>query len=348
MSATLFFLIPVGLLAVTWSLCFVGCFLDTSGVPGTPYSNLVLSETSLVGYWPLNDFPGATPPPPAPPPTPPQNTTSLGGAIDLSKGGHTGGYFIPPAYPSGATVPAIASPTPTTGLLLRQGTIVPGDVSNSSAVDQNLLAASADFVGGYVSIPWAANSPQLLQFTIEAWVKPNWTAADNTGFLWVVFGAISPTAGFVLYINDKNNWTIAIGDGTKNNPIDTMVPAALKPSASMPAPITYVAVTFGSDSFLRLWINPQFGPGPDTNTPMPTPPNATWTSPNPVVYAAIDPTQQPLTFFIGAGYNEEAPRTQAGVNGAPLYPFQGQIQSVALYQAALDPSDLATHFNSGT
>lgn len=345
MSTTLFFLVPIGMLAVIWSLCFVGCVFQTGGLPGTPYSNLVLSETSLVGYWPLSDSPGATPTPP--PPMPPQNTTSLGGATDLSKNGHTGGYFIPPAYPSGATVPAIANPTPMTGLTLRQGTIVPGDVSNSSAVDQNLLAASVDFEGGYVSIPWAANSPQLKNVTIEAWVKPNWTAAE-TGFLWAVFGAITPTAGFVLYINDNNNWAIAIGDGTTNNPIDTMVPAALKPAASMAAPTTYVAMTFGADNFLRLWINPQFGPGPDSNTPMPTPPNATWTSPNPVVYAAVDPTQQPLTFFIGAGYNDQPVRTQAGVTGAPLYPFQGLIQSVALYQAALDPSDLATHFNSGS
>jgi hypothetical protein len=347
MSTTLFFLVPIGLLAVAWSSCYVGCAFQTSGIPA-PYSNNVLSETSLVAYWPLSDSPGAIPPSPAPPPpSPPQGSASLGGAIDLSKGGHTGGYFIPPAYPTGSTVSEIAAPTSATGLLLRQPTIVPGDVSMSGEVDQNLLAASVDFEGGYVSIPWAANSPQMKNFTVEAWVVPNWTAAQSN-FRWVVFGAIAPTAGFVLYINEKNNWAIAIGDGTTNNLFDTMVPAALRPSASTPAPTTYVAATYGQDNFLRLWINPQFGTPPDTNTPTQVPPNATWTSSTTVVYAPVDPTQQPLTFFIGAGYNEEPVRTQDGVTDAPMYPFRGQIQSVALYQAALDPSDLAEHFSSGS
>jgi hypothetical protein len=148
----------------------------------------------------------------------------------------------------------------------------------------------------------------------------------------------------LLAVAWSNNWTIVVGNGAKNNPIDTMIGAALKPSGSMPAPITYVAVTYGSDNFLRLWRNPQSDS--DSNTP--GSPNATWTSPNPVVYAAADPTQQPLTFFISAGYNDQPPRTQGGVAGAPLYLFRGQIQSVALYQAALEPGDLASHFANGT
>jgi hypothetical protein len=348
MSTTLFFLVPIGMLAVAWSLCFVGCALQTHGLgEGTPYSNAILAEQSLVAYWPLNDFPNTTPPAPAPsPPQPPQNSTSLGGAIDLSKGGHTGGYFIPPAYPPTATFPlsmSFANPA----LTLRQSSIVPGDVSNSDNVDQNLFAASADFEGGYVSIPWAADSLPMKNFTVEAWVRPNWTQTQ-ANFRWVVFGAVTPTAGFVLFVNENNNWALAIGDGTTNNLFDTMVPAAVKPSASTPAPVTYVAATYGQDNFLRLWINPQFGPEPDTSNPMPVPPNPTWTSPTTVVYSPVDPTQQPLTFFIGAGYNDQLVRTQAGVVGAPLYPFQGQIQSVALYQAALDPIDLATHFSDGS
>jgi hypothetical protein len=56
-----------------------------------------------------------------------------------------------------------------------------------------------------------------------------------------------------------------------------------------------------------------------------------------------------VTFFIGAGDNQDAqtPRTQAGGTGAPLLPFQGLIQSVALYNTALDPTDLASHFQNG-
>ena len=54
-----------------------------------------------------------------------------------------------------------------------------------------------------------------------------------------------------------------------------------------------------------------------------------------------------LSFFIGANANETALRTQDGGAGAPLYPFQGQIQSVALYNVALSAGDLSAHFGNG-
>ena len=116
-----------------------------------------------------------------------------------------------------------------------------------------------------------------------------------------------------------------------------MVPAAVNNT------LTYVAVTFkNATQVLSLWINP----GSDTAAA----PTAAW-PPDPTTitpYVAIDPTQ-PVTFFIGAGDNQDAqtPRTQAGGAGAPLHPFQGLIQSVALYSTALDPTDLASHFESG-
>ena len=120
-----------------------------------------------------------------------------------------------------------------------------------------------------------------------------------------------------------------------------MVPAAVNDS------LTYVAVTFKSATqVLSLWINP--ASDSDSNTP--PPPTAAW-PPSPATtttYVAIDPTQ-PMTFFIGAGDNQDAqtPRTQDGGPGAPLVPFQGLIQSVALYNTALDPTDLASHFENG-
>jgi hypothetical protein len=329
MSAMLFFLVPIGLLAVVWSLCFVGTCFPTSGLPGPPYSNVILKETSLVAYWPLSDLPGPAPAAPFPPT--PQNSTSVGTANDLTGNGHIGSYLVPPAYPSTATFPmsmSFANPA----LTLHQPSIVPGD---ALAQGSKNLPACVNFEGGYVSIPWASNSPQLDQFTVEAWVQLNWTEAGNR---WAVFGAVTPTAGFVLFINEENNWAIAIGDGMTNNLFDTGIPAPIM-SSPKPTGGTYVAVTLGADNFLRLWINP----GNDTSAA----PTATWTSPSTVTYAAVDPTQQPLTFFIGAGYNDQPVRTQPGVIGAPLYPFQGFIQSVALYQSALDGSDLASHFEDG-
>ena len=93
---------------------------------------------------------------------------------------------------------------------------------------------------------------------------------------------------------------------------------------------------------LSLWINP----GSDTSA-APTAGLAPLSSYE-TTYVAIDPTQ-PVTFFIGAGDNQDAqtPRTQDGGAGAPLLPFQGLIQSVALYNTALDPTDLASHFEDG-
>jgi len=334
MSTTLFFLLPIGMLAIVWSFCFVGACFPTSGLPGPNYSNTILKEPSLVAYWPLSDFPNTPPPAGAPAlPPPPQGSTSLGTALDLSGKNHNGSYINPPAYMAGTTIPQIGT-NPT--LNLHQASIVPGDAFTTGSKN---LPACVDFEGGYVSIPWAANSQPLTEFTLEAWVKPGWTA---TGFTWVVFAARTTNTtgtGFTLSINQQNHWELTIGNGTTFTPFDSMVAAPVNPSAT-----TYVALTFkstnGTTGTLSLWIDPD---SDDTSVP----PTANFTQQT--TYAAIDSTQA-VTFFIGAGDNQNAqtPRTQAGGAGAPLLPFQGLIQSVALYNSALQPTDLASHFADGT
>jgi hypothetical protein len=339
MSTTLFFLVPIGILAVVWSLCFVGCVFQTGGL-AEPSSNNILQEPSLVAYWPLSDFPNSQPPAGAPAlPPPPPGSTGLGTALDITGKNHNGTYINPPRYISGTTFlttmgnpPVDLNPT----LNLHQASIVPGD---AFAQGSKNLPACVDFEGGYVSIPWAANSPALTEFTFEAWVKPRWT---TTEFVWDVFSARDNNgAGFVIHIDQQNQWQLSIGDGTAFTVINTMVPAAVNNS------LTYVAVTFkstsGTTGTLSLWINP--ASDSDSNTP-PPPPTADFTTQT--TYGAVDPTQ-PLTFFIGAGDNQNVqnPRTQDGGGGAPLVPFQGLIQSVALYNTALDPTDLASHFENG-
>jgi hypothetical protein len=334
MSTALFFLVPIGMLAVVWSLCFVGACFPTGGLPGPPYSNTILAEPSLIAYWPLSDFPNSQLPAGAPAlPPPPQGSTGVGIAADLSGKNHNGSYINPPAYMPGAAIPQIGT-NPT--LNLHQASIVPGDAFASGSKN---LPACVDFEGGYVSIPWAANSPSLTDFTLEAWIQPKWTA---TGFIWYVFGARTNNGtGFALYINDQNQWEFTTGNGTTPANVNTMVPAAVNNTP------TYVAVTFESATqVLSLWINP----ASESDSNNPPPPTAAW-PPDPTTvtpYVAIDPTQ-PMTFFIGAGDNQDAqtPRTQDGGAGAPLHPFQGLIQSVALYNTALDPTDLASHFQNG-
>jgi Concanavalin A-like lectin/glucanases superfamily len=327
MSTTLFFLIPIGMLAVVWSVCFVGCVLQTSGLEA-PYSNNILAEPSLVAYWPLSDLAG-------PAPAPPQGSTSIGTAADLSGMGHSGTYINPPAYMAGTTIPQIGT-NPT--LNLQQASIVPGDAFASGSKN---LPFSVDFEGGYVSIPWAPNSPSLTDFTLEAWIMPKWS---SMGFDWIVFSArTNNNTGFVIHINQQNQWQFNIGNSTAITVVNTMVPAAVNGA------LTYVAVTFNSATqVLSLWINPA-SESSDGNTPAP-PPTPAW-PPSPATitpYVAIDPTQ-PVTFFIGAGDNQNTQtlRTQDGGAGGPLHPFQGLIQSVALYNTALDPTDLASHFQNG-
>jgi hypothetical protein len=321
MSATLFFLLPIGMLVVVWSVCFVGCSYPTFMFD--TYSDLVLGESNLLAYWPLNELLQAVN---APGPD--------GTAGDLSKKGHDGTYTIPPDYPSGmqavAQSKALNPPT-----LARGASIVPGDANSST----NKFAASADFEGGYVSIPWSTQDwPLLNQFTFEAWILPKWTGSQN---LWVVFSAFVNNTGFRILINDKNHWEFVIGTGPGNMPNanDTMVP--IDPTSTTP---TYVAVTCDSTSgIINLWINPQS----QGDTPNPPPPPATWTSPAPTGYVAADPSQL-MAAFIGAGANEQPLRTpMANPQGAPLYPFQGLIQSVALYGGLLDPGDIQSHFLSG-
>lgn len=321
MSATLFFLLPIGMLVVVWSFCFVGCGYPTFTFDS--YSDDVLGETTLLAYWPLNELleQVSTPGP-------------AGTAGDLSKKGHDGTYMIPPAYPTGMqAVPQSNAPNPAS--LARGTSIVPGDANSSS----NKFAASADFEGGYVSIPWSTQDwPLLNQFTLEAWVRPKWTGSQN---LWVVFSAFINNTGFRILINDKNHWEFVIGTGPGNMPaaIDTMVP--IDPASAQP---TYVAVTCDSTSgMINLWINPLS----QGDTPNPPPPPPTWTSPMPTGYVAADPSQLTAA-FIGAGANDQPLRTpMANPQGAPLYPFQGLVQSVALYGGLLDPGDIASHFMSG-
>jgi hypothetical protein len=336
MSTTLFFLVPIVMLSVVWSLCFVGVCLPTTGLPSTPYSNTILKEVSLVAYWPLSDLANTPLPTGAPAlPPPPTGSTGLGTAVDFTKKNHNGTYIVPPLYITGTTFLTTPGNPPVDhnpALNLNQTSIVPGD---GLAQGSKNLPACVDFEGGYVSIPWAAGSPSLTDFTLEAWVKPRWT---STVFNWVVFAARTANAtgtGFAISINANNNWQLEVGNGTAFTTFDTMVQAPIGVSTG-----TYVAVTFDSSTgMLSLWIDPA---SDDTSTP----PTANFTQQT--TYAPID-QNVPVTFFIGAGDNQNAqtPRTQAQGAGAPLLPYQGLIQSVALYNSALQPTDLASHFEDG-
>src|SRR6185437_1646088 len=234
MSTMLFFLVPLGMLTVAWSVCFVGCALNTHGQgEPTPYSDTIVDEPGLLAYWPLNDLLN-----------PISTTGTTAKARDLSGQGRDGTLTIPPPYPSGAQAVAksqlLNPPT-----LARGNSIVAGDAGSLV----NALPASTDFEGGIVSIPWSTQSwPPLSEFTIEAWIQPKWS---GTGFIWVLFSAATDTAGFAIYIDDNSLWGITIGDGMQ---LTALPPTNVKLVPTSPDP-TYVAVTCKNGVF-NLFVNP--------------------------------------------------------------------------------------------
>jgi hypothetical protein len=334
MSTMLFFLVPIGMLAVVWSLCFVGTCLPTTGLPN-PYSDYIIqnaSQNGLVAYWPLSDLIGLSN-------TPgelnmPGQTAGTSDIFD----GHNGNYTIPTAYPAFMT--AFGNSDPLASSFVKRGnSIVAGDAGST----KNPLPACVDFQGGFVNIPWSTQSPQttptLNDFTLEAWFSLD---AAGSGFARALFGAIIPgdTAGFALLVDKNGDWLVFLGNAAGVMPISTGVSAN-----SGYVAMTWTSANVGSPQGpLAIYNNPD---SDDPSTPpAPVWPNANSPAPANLAYTGAAPSQ--LTqVFIGAGGTDEALRTMGGAMGAPLFPFMGQIQSVALYKMALDATTLQDHFEQG-
>jgi hypothetical protein len=287
MSASLLVLIPVVLFGLVTTLCFVGCFLDTSGiqVPSDfgPYENAINTTPKVVGCWPLNDMPpGVTA----------ANivNSSLNGTYKSAQGTFT----------------------------LQQANIVPGDFQSGGPTP------CASFNGGLVSVDF---NDQLndAPFTVEAWVKPAWTATDLAfrGVAASVNG--TTTNGWALFATDQNFWagTIAILSGT--------TPTFFTITSSKPIDLTttsYLAMTYDGIT-LNLFVG-TVGAGTLIVPAPPAMPNGKF----------LPVTQQsgPVPFFIAMSRGDQA-------NG--MFPFNGSIQDVAFYNDALGSPVLQSHFTLG-
>ena len=61
MSASLIVLIPLVLLGLVTTLCFVGCVLQAGGLDiQGPYRDAVTTTNGVVAFWPLDDAQGQT------------------------------------------------------------------------------------------------------------------------------------------------------------------------------------------------------------------------------------------------------------------------------------------------
>jgi hypothetical protein len=159
------------------------------------------------------------------------------GAGDLSGNKHIGTYTVPPDYPSAQFSKPITGST-----LTRKTTIVPGDANST----KNPFPASVDFEGGYVSIAWntpASTPADLSNFTFEAWILPKLSATDQAGmFRWVVFSALgNNNTGFVIFIDENNNWNATLGDGAQFQLVNPSPPVPADVTSGNP---TYLALTF--------------------------------------------------------------------------------------------------------
>ena len=287
MSAPVMFLFVIGVAAIVWSVCFVGCGFNPPPqqvADQFDYQSDVLNTTGLVALWPLND------------------TAQIDGAaiaVDLGPNHLTGVY-------NGAVT-------------LNQPNIVAGDTVNEFQPEP--ANPCVKFDGGFVNVPWNAVLGSG-QFTLEAWVVPNWSSTDTPAVRSVVASASAPPGtsaftGFGLIATMENFWSASIGIGS------TDIPATMGNNQTIVQGMLYFLVMTYDGTTLNLWVNPA-----DTSQP----PDATMPA------SGYVPPAQPVPLYIGAG-RPDLP--------TPQFPFNGFIQDVAFYNVVLDGKTIQKHFASG-
>jgi len=315
-------LLPVGLLFVVSGLCFVGCAFDTSGLPiyskpFTTYSDDdVLKNSACVAYWPLNE---------------PNGPTAIDAQGKKLNHPHNGTYvsaadtpaqFPCPSFTAGGA-PSAAAPG---DLTFAAPGIVIGDAVQPIN-DPKILNGAMLTNGAFVKIDANGDTNPSPRFSVEAWVKPGWDASQ-TNFVrtFIDFRASDMNAtffnGFALTVNAQGQWEAFIGLG----PGGLMsVPGG---QASL-SDVTHVVLTCEGTA-ATLFINGM--PNPKQQVPM--------------GMSFVANTTGSLS--IGAGGPWLTARSMAGQQlFFPCYPFNGNIQDVAIYNDALDQNTINTHFQNG-
>jgi hypothetical protein len=321
MSASSIVLVPLVLLAVVTTLCLVGCAFQTGGLPMTVFtayrSTTVLGNANLVAFWPLDDEINSP-------------------KAEEPKSGFVGDYVTATTNPGQFPDPPVANfSAPAVGKLAwAQPGIVAGDCIGG---DPNNRTTCIAVNGGYVSVPQNAklNPPS---FTVEAWVRVDWNNTDPVNFppafrLVVDSRAFAPNnvTGFALFATPDNHWAVSVGGGAVGQTI-----------------VTGEAVTFNTTSYLAA----TYDGATDTLTLFV---DGIRSSPAMVGVPYVQNTTSPL--FIGSGSPSSPLRPQPPAvpvdQTAPLFPFVGEIEDVAIYNVALaggtmDANDVIfTHAHNG-
>lgn len=198
----------------------------------------------------------------------------------------------------------------------QQPGIVPGDQVIGQPVDPCPL-----FSGGLVSVGFQPGINIPPPFTIEAWVMPGWNANDPPALRGVVVSnSKSLAAGFGLFASTDNTWLLSLGMAATSIEVK---PAAGGAMIDFTKP-THLVVVYDKKLVCTIFAN---------NTPIATLDTSTMGT-----YFPVNDINIPL--FIGAGAPDQGP-------SPPQFPFNGNIQCVAIYKDALDAGTIQSHFQTG-
>jgi hypothetical protein len=339
MSMSLVVLLPLILLGIVGTLCFVGCRFDTSGLlPAfTAYTNTIRADSNCIGYWPLKEATDAIPA---------AELISNNTGMYIDKNTAKPGTVYPwPAYnvANGANPDVLSAAAAGADMMgtiqFAQPTIVTGDVD--PVPGDPAPPACMVVNGSYVEVAWKDKFIPKTTFTVEAWVRVDWTANDPHAYRAVLdMRERTPiTTGFAIFAKADDNapgvyrWAAALGDGsTTFVPLESSaLTITLKDPAAAAGMTFYLALTYDGQT-LSLFVNGD---------------------PQDQVTAGYAPNAAQV-LWIGAGtpYTPRRPQPPgpdpANPDPAsPLFPFVGAIQDVAIYKVALEPGAILTHFHNG-
>jgi hypothetical protein len=327
MSTSVVILMPVVLLAIVGLFCFVGCVIpEYTYVPDfTEYTRkTVKGNQAVIAYWPLGEEQDSDP------------------AAELIKG-NTGKYIDPdtakelypwPEFPiKNPPGPDVLSAAAFGKIAFKQPGLVKGDAV--SPEDAKVITPCVVVNGCYVEVPWNMEFVPQASFTVEAWVRVDWTADDPHAWRFLVdMRDFNPGRGFGIFAKADDNqpgmyrWAGMIGNGGTGGAGFTTA-ASQVPITLGTAETVYLALTYDAASqTLRLYMNGQ-----------------QQVMASSVAYAPN--TAQPLWIGAGAPFVARRPTQPADEPGSPLFPFKGAIQDVAIYNAALEPDVILLHYHNG-
>ena len=337
MTMSLVVLLPLILLGIVGTLCFVGCGFHTHGleVPFHSYTNITLGNMLCIGYWPLKEK---------------LDTDAAVDLVSASNGKYKDMTTAPELYPWPAyTVqngmgPDVLSAVGAGTIMTGQLTILSGDTDLPIGTGDTVPPGCMVVDGGFVEVPWNDKFIPKQSFTVEAWVRPDWSVNDPKANRFVVDSRdINPGTGFALFAQaDPDqpgvyNWAGIMGNGDAGIKGFTIVvaDAVVLRSGEPPADPVYLAMTFdATNQTLTLFVNGG-NDGVGVNVPG-------------VLY--MPNTTQPLWIGAGAPFVAERPQPAQppDVPASPLFPFVGAIQDVAIWSDALTPDTIQTRSRNGT